>query len=62
MESRKPIPPELEKIISELVALAFEKGIDKATKKALSLHDPFVLDEFHDRLEERVYRLAKSNK
>jgi len=62
MENQKPIPPEVEKTINELVVLAFEKGIDKAIKKALSLRDPFILDEFHDRLEERIYRLTKSNK
>lgn len=38
-----------------LVNLCFEKGIHYALNVAQNLNDPFILDEFHDRLITELY-------
>ena len=42
--------PQINKKIDDLLALAFVKSPEEAIKKASSFNDPFLLDEFHDRL------------
>ena len=46
----KESSPEINKKIDDLLALAFVKSPEEAIKKASSFNDPFLLDEFHDRL------------
>lgn len=43
-------------IVSDLVAMAFSKGIVHAIKSANSLRNPHVLDEFHDVLADKYYQ------
>lgn len=40
--------------INSLIEMAFEEGIEKAIKKARKLNNPYILDEFHDRLIEKL--------
>ena len=42
--------PQINKKIDDLLALDFVKSPEEAIKKASSFNDPFLLDEFHDRL------------
>lgn len=44
----------LEIEIDSLIEMAFKEGFEKALKKVLELDDPYVLDEFHDRLVEKL--------
>lgn len=46
--------PQINKKIDDLLALAFVKSPEEAIKKASSFNDPFLLDEFHDRLIEEL--------
>ena len=39
-----------------LTDLAFEKGVIHATEIAKGLDDPYILDEFHDTLDDRLYK------
>ena len=45
---------QFEEKIKELLATAFAENIEKAINKASSYNDPFLLDEFHDRLIEEL--------
>ncbi|HOC53476.1 MAG TPA: hypothetical protein PK476_03065 [Candidatus Pacearchaeota archaeon] len=40
--------------IEELIEIAFKEGIEKAIKIVKELEDPYLLDEFHDRLLEEI--------
>jgi hypothetical protein len=42
------------KKIEELLLIAFDEGIEKAIKIAKEKQDPYLLDEFHDRLIEEI--------
>ena len=39
-----------EEKINSLIEIAFKEGIEKAVKEVQKLNDPYILDEFHDRL------------
>ena len=39
-----------EEKINSLIEIAFKEGIEKAIKEVQKLNDPYILDEFHDRL------------
>jgi hypothetical protein len=43
-----------QKEIEEILTIAFNEGIDKALKIVKEKHDPYFLDEFHDRLIEEI--------
>lgn len=43
-----------EEEINSLIEMAFEDGIEKAIKKARKLNNPYILDEFHDKLLEEL--------
>lgn len=43
-----------EEKINFLIKIAFEKGVEKAVKEAKKLNDPYILDEFHDRLIKKL--------
>ncbi|GMX58437.1 MAG: hypothetical protein MCSN_0910 [Candidatus Microsyncoccus archaeolyticus] len=43
-----------EKQIQEIIEIAFKEGIEKALKIVKDLNDPYLLDEFHDRLLEEI--------
>lgn len=43
-----------EEKINSLIEIAFKKGIEKAVKEARKLNNPYILDEFHDRLVEEL--------
>ncbi len=45
---------EEDKKIEELLLIAFNEGVEKAIKIAKEKHDPYLLDEFHDRLIEEI--------
>ncbi|MCD6528395.1 hypothetical protein J7K44_02035 [bacterium] len=49
--------------VKTLCNLAFQKGLDFAINVAKSLNNPYVLDEFHDRLVDEFYqRLIEEGK
>lgn len=43
-----------EEKINSLIEIAFKEGIEKAIKEVQKLNDPYILDEFHDRLIEKL--------
>ena len=43
--------------VGALISLVFEKGLDEAISVAQSLKNPAVLDEFHDILVDRYYKV-----
>jgi hypothetical protein len=43
-----------EKQIEELISIAFKEGVEKALKIVKEIQDPYLLDEFHDRLIEEI--------
>lgn len=43
-----------EKKVEELLILAFAKSPEEAINKAITYNDPYLLDEFHDRLIEEM--------
>jgi len=44
----------LEEKVNSLIEIAFREGIEKAIKEARKLNSPYILDEFHDRLIEKI--------
>ncbi len=44
-----------ERQVQLLTDLAFEKGVIHATQVARGLDDPYILDEFHDTLVDKLY-------
>jgi hypothetical protein len=54
---------EHDEIVSDLVAIAFSKGMAHAMKAANALKNPHILDEFHDALADKYYqKLLESKK
>lgn len=47
---------EHEEVVSELIAMAFSKGMAQAMKAANALKNPHILDEFHDMLADKYYQ------
>jgi hypothetical protein len=45
---------EKEKEIEELISIAFKEGVEKALDIVKKAQDPYLLDEFHDRLIEEI--------
>jgi len=45
---------EKKKEIEELLSIAFKEGIEKALDVVKKIQDPYLLDEFHDRLIEEI--------
>lgn len=45
---------EKEKEIEELISIAFKEGVEKALDAIKKIQDPYLLDEFHDRLIEEI--------
>ena len=45
-------------IVTTLVGVAFEKGVNEAIKQA-ELEEPFILDTFHDVLRDKVFKEMK---
>lgn len=43
--------------VGALIALVFDKGLKYAIEVAKNLHNPAILDEFHDVLVERYYQI-----
>ncbi|MDD4661875.1 MAG: hypothetical protein PHG24_01160 [Candidatus Pacebacteria bacterium] len=50
----KELDQGVQRIIEDLLVLAFKEGEDAAVKKAQSFSDPFIVDTFHDRLTEEI--------
>ena len=42
--------------LQELVDMAFHSGLVSAIEKAKKMHDPYILDAFHDLLVDRLYK------
>ena len=42
------------KQIEEFIAIAFKEGVEKAVKIVKDKNDPYLLDEFHDKLIEEI--------
>ena len=57
-----PLPDPLQNIeehqekIAKLIEIVFSRGITEAIRVAQRLHDPHLLDEFHDTLVDRFYK------
>ena len=51
-----------DKKVENLIKIVFEQGVKKAVEKVKSLNNPYILDEFHDRLIERLKELEKGEK
>lgn len=51
-----------ERQIELLTNLAFEKGIVEAVKVAQKLDNPYLLDEFHDTLVDKLYNKLVAEK
>ena len=47
---------EHEEVVSDLIAMAFAKGMAQAMKAANALKNPHILDEFHDKLADQYYQ------
>lgn len=45
-----------EKQLQEIIEIAFKEGIEKALKIVKDLNDPYLLDEFHDKLLEEIQK------
>lgn len=43
-----------EKQIQEFLVIAFREGIEKAVKMVKDKNEPYLLDEFHDKLIEEI--------
>lgn len=43
-----------EKQLQEIIEIAFKEGIEKALKIVKEANNPYLLDEFHDRLLEEI--------
>jgi hypothetical protein len=48
--------------VQALCDLAFQKGVDAAIDAARSLDNPYVLDEFHDTMIDKLSELKKDLK
>lgn len=48
--------------VGALVSLVFEKNLKKAISLARALNDPAILDEFHDVLVDRYYKILIEKK
>jgi len=46
---------EHEAVVTELIAMAFSKGMTQAMKAANALKNPHILDDFHDKLADKYY-------
>ena len=42
------------KKIDFLINIAFKDGIERAIKEVQKLNNPYILDEFHDRLIKKI--------
>ena len=51
-----------EQQVGALIALVFEKGLKEAISVAQALHNPAILDEFHDTLVDRFYKILLEKK
>lgn len=45
---------EKEKEMEEFLSIAFKEGLEKALEAIKKIQDPYLLDEFHDRLIEEI--------
>lgn len=54
VDSIKELDEDAQKIIEDLIVIAFKEGEEAAIKKARTFNDPFVIDAFHDRLIEEI--------
>ncbi len=41
--------------LQHLVDIAFERGLVEAIAAARKMHDPYILDAFHDALVDKLY-------
>lgn len=41
--------------LQHLVNIAFERGLVEAIAEARKMHDPYILDAFHDALVDKLY-------
>ena len=48
--------------VGALISLVFEKNLKKAISLARALNDPAILDEFHDVLVDRYYKILIEKK
>lgn len=48
--------------VENLIKIVFKQGLEKAIEEVKSLNNPYILDEFHDRLIERLRELGKKEK
>ena len=56
----KKFPPSQQ--IGALVSLVFEKSLSEAVQVAKNLDNPAILDEFHDILADRYYKILIDKK
>jgi len=56
----KKFPPSQQ--VGALVSLVFEKGLPEAISVARDLNNPAILDEFHDILADRYYKVLIKKK
>lgn len=49
------LPPSQQ--VGTLISLVFEKGLPRAISVARALNNPAILDEFHDTLVDRYYKM-----
>ncbi len=70
IENLKPVLTEIEKakeqykpLITELIEIAQEEGIEKAVNKArgFSKDNPYLLDAFHDELVDKYFYLLEES-
>ena len=59
-EEIKKFPPSQQ--VGALVSLVFEKGLPQAIAVARDLNNPAILDEFHDILIDRYYKILIEKK
>lgn len=46
---------ETQEKLQRLVDIAFERGLVEAIAAARKMHDPYILDEFHDALVDKLH-------
>jgi len=59
-EEIKKFPPSQQ--VGALISLVFEKGLPQAISVARDLNNPAILDEFHDILIDRYYKMLIEKK
>ncbi len=53
---------EVDEIVENLINMTFKQGVESVIRKVESLNNPYILDEFHDRLIEKLRELKKKEK